>query len=175
MAKINTELATPLSVFFILSLLSITTAEVTPLIKQTCIKTPDFNLCATLLSTRAAKATSVQALALAIVDVVKEKATATYAHIKQLKTTASGAWKDALQTCDSDYGVIVDFNVPGALTEVRNGSPKFAVDYMVDSAKESQHCEGQFRGKGKSPLTSQNEDVRRVSNVAAAVIRADIR
>ncbi|CAN1281690.1 Cell wall / vacuolar inhibitor of fructosidase 1 [Linum perenne] len=165
-----TELATPLSAFFILLLLSLTTAEGTPLIKETCKQTPDYALCVTLLSSRAAKATTVKSLALAMIDVVKAKATATSLQIKKLiKTTSSPQLKAALQTCDSNYGVIIDFDVPGAVTEVKYGNPKFGVDSMVDSAAESQNCEDQFRGKGKSPLTSRNEDVRRVSDVAAAV------
>ncbi|CAN1806392.1 Cell wall / vacuolar inhibitor of fructosidase 1 [Linum perenne] len=169
-----TELATPLSAFFILLLLSLTTAEGTPLIKETCKQTPDYALCVTLLSSRAAKATTVKSLALAMIDVVKAKATATSLQIKKLiKTTSSPQLKAALQTCDSNYGVIIDFDVPGAVTEVKYGNPKFGVDSMVDSAAESQNCEDQFRGKGKSPLTSRNEDVRRVSDVAAAVSVAD--
>ncbi|CAN1195121.1 Cell wall / vacuolar inhibitor of fructosidase 1 [Linum perenne] len=169
-----TELATPLSAFFILLLLSLTTAEGTPLIKETCKQTPDYALCVTLLSSRAAKATTVKSLALAMIDVVKAKATATSLQIKKLiKTTSSPQLKAALQTCDSNYGVIIDFDVPGAVTEVKYGNPKFGVDSMVDSAAESQNCEDQFRGKGKSPLTSRNEDVRRVSDVAAAVSVSD--
>ncbi|CAN0855282.1 Cell wall / vacuolar inhibitor of fructosidase 1 [Linum grandiflorum] len=170
----STKLVTQLAVFFIFLFIFLNSAESnTPLIKQTCKRTPDYALCVSLLSTRAAKATSVKSLALAMIDVVKAKATATSLHIKKLLKTPSlaAALKGPLQDCDFNYGIVIDYDVPGAVTEVTYGNPKFGVDSMVDSAAESVNCEGRFRGKGKSPLTRWNEDVRRVSQVAAAIIR----
>ncbi|CAI0626494.1 unnamed protein product [Linum tenue] len=176
MAIPTQQLATLVAVSFLLLLPHPSAAQPNRLIKETCKKTPDFDLCVSSLSAapRAARATTVRELALAMIHVVEARATTTSLYIKRLAKTASfrGEEEAALKACEFYYGIIIDYDVPGAVTEVRYANPKFGVDSMVDSAREAELCEEEFRGGNKSPLTGRNMAVRRLANVAVAIIKS---
>ncbi|CAN0855286.1 Cell wall / vacuolar inhibitor of fructosidase 1 [Linum grandiflorum] len=166
----STKLVTQLAVFFIFLFIFLNSAESnTPLIKQTCKRTPDYALCVSLLSTRAAKATSVKSLALAMIDVVKAKATATLKEIEWLFANEPSL-KDPLTACANMYRVIVDDDVSVAINAVRLGDPKFGEGAMNDAGNEADSCERGFE-QGESPLTELNKAVRKVADVASAIIR----
>ncbi|CAL1397480.1 unnamed protein product [Linum trigynum] len=169
---ISSQLAALIAVSFLLLLLHPSVAN-SNLIAKTCKKTPDFTLCLSSLSAVAARATTVRELALAMIHVVEAKAMTTRRHIKERIRAASfrGGEEAALKACDFYYGIIIDYDVPGAVTEVRYANPKFGVDSMVDSAREAGLCEEQFRGIGRSPLTGENVAVRRLADVAVAIIK----
>ncbi|KAL2341648.1 hypothetical protein Fmac_009588 [Flemingia macrophylla] len=123
------------------------------LIKQTCQKTPNPNLCNQILQADPRGRTAdVSGLALILVDAIKAKANGVYNKINNL--IKGGGNKKALSSCADKYKTILVADVPQATQALQTGNAKFAEDAASDSAIEASSCEHGFGGK--SPLTLEN-------------------
>ncbi|CAN0855290.1 Cell wall / vacuolar inhibitor of fructosidase 1 [Linum grandiflorum] len=147
---------------------------VTDLIEKTCQQTPDYDLCVSSITgdPAARNANHVDTLALIMIDVVSNKATATSQMLKEIEWLFANepSLKDPLTACANMYRVIVDDDVSVAINAVRLGDPKFGEGAMNDAGNEADSCERGFE-QGESPLTELNKAVRKVADVASAIIR----
>ncbi|KAL2341642.1 hypothetical protein Fmac_009582 [Flemingia macrophylla] len=138
------------------------------LIKQTCQKTPNPNLCNQILQADSrGRTVDVSGLALILVDAIKAKANEAYNKINNL--IKGGGNKKALSSCVDKYKTILVADVPQATQALQTGNAKFTEDATSDSAIEASSCEHGFGGK--SPLTLENNGMGDVANVARAIIR----
>ncbi|KAL2341638.1 hypothetical protein Fmac_009578 [Flemingia macrophylla] len=123
------------------------------LIKETCKKTPNPNLCVKLLEADPrGSTTDVTGLALILVYVIKVRANEALTKINKL--IKRGGDKKALSSCADKYKTILVADVPQASQALQFGNPKFAEDATSDSVVEATSCEDSFNGK--SPLTNEN-------------------
>ncbi|RDX64167.1 Cell wall / vacuolar inhibitor of fructosidase 1, partial [Mucuna pruriens] len=139
------------------------------LIERTCKQTPNPNLCVKLLeSDPRGRNADLKDLALIIVDVIATKAKVTLNKIEQLRHGRGGE-KEAIDSCSDKYRAILEGDVVQATQALERGNPKFAESALTDSAVEATSCEHRF--KQNSPLTTENNYVRDVANVATAIVR----
>ncbi|KAM5558752.1 cell wall / vacuolar inhibitor of fructosidase 1-like [Rosa sericea] len=134
------------------------------LIDQTCRKTPDYNLCTSVLKSSPDK--DLRGLAIVAIDAVGSKATTTMNRINELLKQSP---KDtALNHCHDMYNVILNSYVQGARDTLKRGaSSHIATSSMSLTPDTAMSCEEAF--KGRSPLTNLNKDVENIAAVAGAV------
>ncbi|VVA94682.1 unnamed protein product [Arabis nemorensis] len=99
---------------------------------------------------------------------MKALALNTIGQIKQAYKTKL-SFKHALDECNFAYKVIVKDGLPEA-DEALPGNPKFAEDGVADCKTEASICEDGF-SKGQSPLTSSNQRMEKISDIARAIVR----
>ncbi|KAL1372367.1 hypothetical protein HN51_002529 [Arachis hypogaea] len=167
-----TNLKTTTTLFFFLflivmtSLPSITLGD-EKLIESTCRQTPNFNLCVQSLKSFPGSATAdVRGLGLIMVKVMQSKANDAINKIRELQRSAPSP---ALTSCASKYNAIVVGDIPEANEAFSKGMPKFAENGANDAANEATFCENGFNGR--SPLTQQNNAMRDVAAITAAIAR----
>ncbi|KAI3735163.1 hypothetical protein L6452_14652 [Arctium lappa] len=134
--------------------------------------TPSYDLCLkTVLADPKSKDADLTGLALIVVDAVKVKGINTINYIKGLENSRPDL-KTVLDYCADVYNTSVTVDVPLAVTALSEGNPKFGEDGIVDVTVESQACESTFGQYGqRSPMTSVNQDMEDLANVARAMIR----
>lgn len=140
------------------------------LIHSTCRKTPNFQLCASILrSNPNSGSADVRGLGLIMVGSLESKATSALHTIRQLLRTKPHL-KIPLIECSKKYSFILKYDVTEAYEALRLGDPKFGEESMNDSAMVAQECEDCFK-RFPCPITSVNKDAHDISAVAAAIIR----
>lgn len=140
------------------------------LINSTCRKTPNFQLCTSILrSNPRSGSTDVTGLGLIMVGALESKLTSALQRTRQLLKTKPHL-KIPLIECSKRYSFILKYDVTEAYQALRLGDPKFGEESMNDSAMEAQECEDGFK-RFPSPLTGVNKEAHDISAVAAAIIR----
>ncbi|XP_058730282.1 cell wall / vacuolar inhibitor of fructosidase 1-like [Vicia villosa] len=140
------------------------------LIENTCRKTPNYNICIqSLKQNSGSSAADITGLAQIMVRVMKAKANEGLDKIHQLQRVRNGGARKVLSSCGDKYRAILVADIPQAVEALEKGDPKFAEDGANDAANEASYCESEFNGK--SPLTIQNNAMRDVSAVTAAMVR----
>lgn len=84
------------------------------------------------------------------------------------------ATEQALGVCAKRYNVILNGDIPQTIAALDTGNYNFAQKETNDAAIEVSACEKKFASKSKSPLYELNKEVRHVSTVAAAIVKAII-
>ncbi|KAL3508194.1 hypothetical protein ACH5RR_033576 [Cinchona calisaya] len=139
-------------------------------INYTCRKTPNFQLCTSILrSNPKSGGTDVTGLGLIMVGSLESKANSALQTIKLLLKTEPHL-KIPLTQCIKKYSFILKYDVTEAFEALRLGDPKFGEDSMNDSAMVVQECEDGFK-HCTSPISNVNKDAHDISAVAAAIIR----
>ncbi|KAE9609994.1 putative pectinesterase inhibitor domain, Cell wall/vacuolar inhibitor of fructosidase [Lupinus albus] len=141
------------------------------LIEETCMQTPNHDLCVQYLQADPHSSDAdVSGLALIMVNVIKTKAKNALVKIHQLlQGSPEPGQKEALNTCGGQYNAILVADVPQAIASLQKGDPKFAVDSANDAAIEATSCENNF--SGKSPLTNDNNSMHDVAAVTSAIVK----
>ncbi|MED6145644.1 hypothetical protein PIB30_027211 [Stylosanthes scabra] len=139
------------------------------LIENTCRRTPNYNVCIqSLKSNLASLSADIRGLALIMVKVMASKATDGLSIIGRLQRGSSGP-SPALTSCAGKYNAILVGDIPQATQALQGGNAKFAESAANDAANEATFCENGFTGR--SPITAQNNAMRDVSVVTAAIVR----
>ncbi|MED6172464.1 hypothetical protein PIB30_050341 [Stylosanthes scabra] len=135
------------------------------LIESTCRRTPNYNVCIqSLKSNPASLSADVRGLALIMVKVMASKANDGINIIRELQRSGPSS---ALNSCAGKYNAILVGDIPQATQALQGGNAKFAESAANDVANEATFCENGFAGR--SPITTQNNVMRDVSVVTAAI------
>ncbi|MED6169961.1 hypothetical protein PIB30_026008 [Stylosanthes scabra] len=138
------------------------------LIESTCRRTPNYNVCIqSLKSNPASLGADIRGLAQIMVKVMASKANDAINIIHQLQRGSGPS--SGLTSCAGKYNAILVGDIPQATQALQGGNPKFAESAANDAANEATFCENGFGGR--SPLTTQNNAMRDVSVVTAAIVR----
>ncbi|GKV12389.1 hypothetical protein SLEP1_g23538 [Rubroshorea leprosula] len=148
------------------------------LIDHTCKQTPYYELCVSTLKSNPKSADAdICGLAKIIVTSLDSKASDALDQINDLlqdELTLDPATEQALGVCAERYNVILNGDIPQTMAALDTGNYKFAQKGTNDAAVEVSACEKEFTGKSKSPLYELNKEVRRISIVAAAIVKVII-
>ncbi|KAM7280662.1 hypothetical protein ACFE04_007796 [Oxalis oulophora] len=144
------------------------------LISETCLHTPDPNLCITTYNSNPASAKAdLYGLAKIGSDILLQKASSTKANITTLLKNASLNKEDQLVrslNCSAElYDMIINYDLPEINEAVTKGDPKFGQDAANDIALEADTCEKCFLKT--SPIYDQNKFVHDFSLVLSAIIQ----
>lgn len=74
-----------------------------------------------------------------------------------------------MDQCNLSYKAILEGDVPEAYAGLP-GNPKFAENGVADAKIEASICEDEFP-EGQSPLTSLNQRMEKICDIARAIIR----
>ncbi|KAF7837691.1 cell wall / vacuolar inhibitor of fructosidase 1-like [Senna tora] len=166
----NLKLLPPIIFFVIFLSIQSHRASCASLIEQTCKNTPHEALCLQYLkSDPGSSQADITGLALIMVDAMKTTTQQAQAKVQQELKKGHGE-TEALNACAGTYKTVLEYDVTVAIEALKKGDPKFAEDGANDTVMEVNSCEAAFPS-GKSPITQQNNLVRDVAQVAAAIIR----
>ncbi|KAI4303119.1 hypothetical protein MLD38_038788 [Melastoma candidum] len=143
------------------------------IVDDTCPTVPFPDFCASTLRSdpKSGSAQSSEDLGVILVDQVNSKAGSTLIKISSLISQAQDPkLKAALSSCQDSYGAIVKGSVPASRAALISGNPKFAEQYMTDAAASMDRCDKNFDGLD-SPLTSEDDFVRKAATIVAAIAK----
>ncbi|KAF7147525.1 hypothetical protein RHSIM_Rhsim03G0038200 [Rhododendron simsii] len=162
------------SLLFLLILFTLNYHSHADLIGSTCEKDEYTDLCvSTLRSDPRSAAADVEGLARIMFDAALAKATATLNQIKDLlKKTSDPVLRQYLNVCVEQYDDAIE-DIPVAIQNV--GSHNFASRIKADDVvAEARVCEEIFTDlpnrKRKSPLTAENDLVKKLVMIAAGIV-----
>ncbi|CAK8563821.1 unnamed protein product [Lathyrus sativus] len=139
-------------------------------IHNTCLETSHYDECLKYLTDDPKSSTAdVHGLALIMVNVMKSKANVGVEKINQLIGSSSPDQNVALKSCADKYNAIIAVNIPQATESLQKKSSKLAMDSALNASDVVSDCEDGF--SGKSPLTTENLVMDRVSAITAQICR----
>ncbi|GMH03759.1 hypothetical protein Nepgr_005598 [Nepenthes gracilis] len=142
------------------------------LITETCKKTPQFDLCKSILQGHRAVG-DVKGLALIIIGVFESQTVDARNHVDDLmKHSQDPNFLQVLSDCKDTYQFLQSYSIVEAVSAVKLGDPKFGEEAMNDAVDQVvDGCESRFLGRFTSPLAEQNQRLQNAGRVAAAIIK----
>jgi len=164
-----------LSCFFLLRSQSFTipNAEVDDLVDDICKKTPNSDLCSSILhSNPQANTTDANGIAAIMVNDILQNATNTLNFIQGLvNQTKDIELQRKFSICAETYIPLVKYVLPQAVDSINQKKYGLAAYSMGYVGKEIDSCNKQFSGSTSSPLGDRTSILHKLLDIAAAILK----
>ncbi|AES92007.2 uncharacterized protein [Medicago truncatula] len=164
-----------LSCFFLKLTQSFTqmNVEVDDLVDDICKKTPNSDLCSSILhSNPQANTTDAKGIAAIMVNDILENATNTLNYIQVLvNQTKDIELQRKFSICAETYIPLVKTVLPQAIDSINQNKYGLAAYSMVYVGKEIDSCNKKFSGSTTSPLGDRTDILHKLLDIAAAILK----
>jgi len=164
-----------LSCFFLQLTQSFTqmNVEIDDLVDDICKKTPNSDLCSSILhSNPQAKTTDAKGIAAIMVNDILQNATNTLNFIQGLVKQAKDLeLQRKYSICAETYIPLVKYVLPQDVDSINQKKYGLAAYSMVYIGKEIDSCNKQFSGSTSSPLADRTSILHKLLDIAAAILK----
>jgi pectinesterase inhibitor-like protein len=141
------------------------------IIEETCYKTPNYGLCVNLLKPYPGSSeATVNGLAIIMFRIMRDKAHETQYIIRDLLAQRLVSQKPALIECNDLYGSIYNDGSVGMGDLLRDSNYKDAEFRANDAQNKANTCENRFYRALGTPLSDNNNFIKEVGKIAAAIV-----